>query len=71
MTDDIEDEFYLRRLDAGLFTLQLVDYVMLEVCATGSTSVSKYVFCIPWECRGREISLFCLVSIGDVYPYLT
>ena len=35
-----DDEFYIRRLEAGLFTLQLVDYIMLEICATGSSSVS-------------------------------
>lgn len=27
-----EDEIYLRRLDSGLFTLQLIDYIILEVC---------------------------------------
>jgi beta-catenin-like protein 1 len=37
---DDDDEFYIRRLEAGLFTLQLVDYIMLEICATGSSSVS-------------------------------
>ena len=38
--DDMEDEFYLKRLDSGLFTLQLIDYIMLEICASGSSSVS-------------------------------
>lgn len=38
--DDMEDEFYLKRLDSGLFTLQLIDYIMLEVCASGASSVS-------------------------------
>ncbi|XP_075248721.1 beta-catenin-like protein 1 [Convolutriloba macropyga] len=28
--DELEDEFYLERLDAGLFTLQLIDYIILE-----------------------------------------
>jgi len=27
-----EDEFYLMRLDAGLFTLQLVDFVIAVIC---------------------------------------
>lgn len=40
MDEDMEDEFYIRRLDAGLFTLQLVDYVMLEISATGASTVS-------------------------------
>lgn len=30
--DDMEDEFYLRRLDAGLFVLQLICYIMAEIC---------------------------------------
>lgn len=30
--DDMEDEFYLRRLDAGLFVLQLISYIMAEIC---------------------------------------
>lgn len=27
-----EDEIYMKRLENGLFTLQLIDYVILEVC---------------------------------------
>lgn len=38
-----EDELYLRRLDGGLFTLQLVDYIMLDVCATGPPSIKRRV----------------------------
>ncbi|KAH0619333.1 hypothetical protein JD844_019363, partial [Phrynosoma platyrhinos] len=30
--DDMEDEFYLRRLDAGLFVLQLICYITAEIC---------------------------------------
>lgn len=29
---DMEDEFYLRRLDAGLFILQHICYIMAEIC---------------------------------------
>lgn len=32
--DEDEDESYLRRLDAGLFTLQLIDYIIIEVAST-------------------------------------
>jgi len=39
ITDELEDEYYMSRLDAGLFTLQLVDYIMLDVCHTGPSSV--------------------------------
>lgn len=29
--DSMEEEFYLRRLDAGLFVLQLLCYIMVEI----------------------------------------
>lgn len=38
---DMQDDFYLRRLDSGLFTLQLVDYVVGEVCVHGGDEVSN------------------------------
>lgn len=38
--DDTEDEFYLRRLDAGLFVLQLLCYVMAEICNASIPQVS-------------------------------
>lgn len=47
--DEIEEQFYLRRLEAGLFTLQLIDYVMLEVCNSGAPSVSARNV---YSCRG-------------------
>ncbi|XP_061197416.1 beta-catenin-like protein 1 [Saccostrea echinata] len=43
MDEDMEDEFYIRRLDAGLFTLQLVDYIMLEISVTGGSSIKQRV----------------------------
>lgn len=42
-TDTEEDELYLRRLSGGLFTLQLVDHIILEVCASGTSSVKQRV----------------------------
>ena len=38
-----DDELYVRRLEGGLFTLQLVDFIMLEVCAAGATQVKQRV----------------------------
>lgn len=38
-----EDEVYLQRLDGGLFTLQLVDNIMLDICATGPPSIKRRV----------------------------
>ena len=50
--DDLEDSYYLRRLEAGLFTLQLLDYIMLEICATGPSSVSHYTMSRQHEKTG-------------------
>uniref|UniRef100_H2YRA6 Beta-catenin-like protein 1 n=1 Tax=Ciona savignyi TaxID=51511 RepID=H2YRA6_CIOSA len=41
--EDIEDDFYLRRLDAGLFTLQQTDYILVDICASGSPSIKQRV----------------------------
>ena len=35
-----DDEIYLRRLDAGLFTLQLIDYIIIEI-ASLTTNISS------------------------------
>uniref|UniRef100_UPI00358EA57A beta-catenin-like protein 1 n=1 Tax=Myxine glutinosa TaxID=7769 RepID=UPI00358EA57A len=41
--DMAEEEFYLRRLDAGLFVLQLVDYIMVEISSSGVSSVRQRI----------------------------
>lgn len=38
-----EDSIYLKRLEGGLFTLQLVDYIIVEICAAGPTSIKQRV----------------------------
>merc|ERR1719445_2234103 len=38
-----EEEIYMKRLDGGLFTLQLVDYILLEICSGGAGSVKQRV----------------------------
>ena len=43
MDEALEDEFYMRRLDAGLFTLQLIDCIIMEVCCSGVTSVKNCI----------------------------
>ena len=43
MDEALEDEFYMRRLDAGLFTLQLIDCIIMEVCCSGVTSVKNTI----------------------------
>ena len=37
------DELYLRKLDSGLFVLQLVSYIIGEVCVQGPPSVSLLI----------------------------
>ncbi|XP_076469912.1 beta-catenin-like protein 1 [Babylonia areolata] len=54
--DEMEDEFYLKRLDSGLFTLQLIDYIMLEICASGSSSIKSRVMQIL-NMRGGSIKV--------------
>eukprot|EP00111_Clytia_hemisphaerica_P023855 TCONS_00070297-protein len=41
--DTMEDEFYLKRLDAGLFILQLIVCIMLENCCSGVSSIKQRV----------------------------
>ncbi|KAG7471967.1 hypothetical protein MATL_G00103570 [Megalops atlanticus] len=41
--DAMEDEFYLRRLDAGLFVLQLVCYIMVEISNAGVPQLQQRV----------------------------
>ena len=38
-----DDEMYVRRLEGGLFTLQLVDFIVLEACAAGAAQVKQRV----------------------------
>ena len=43
--DKIEDEeeIYLRRLSGGLFSLQLIDYIIVDSCSSGASSVKQRV----------------------------
>nr|CAG4643111.1 EOG090X03ST [Ilyocryptus agilis] len=41
--EEDEEEMYLKRLEGGLFTLQLIDYIMMEVCASGAPSIKQRV----------------------------
>ena len=42
-TPETEAETYLRRLDVGLFTLQLIDYIIVELCHCGIPSVRSRI----------------------------
>jgi len=49
-----DDEIYLKRLDGGLFTLQLVDFIILEVCSSAASTVKQRVLQIL-QLRGGSI----------------
>ena len=38
-----EEEIYLRRLSGGLFSLQLIDYIVVDSCSSGAASVKQRV----------------------------
>nr|XP_033819746.1 beta-catenin-like protein 1 isoform X1 [Geotrypetes seraphini] len=54
--DDIEDEFYLRRLDAGLFVLQLICYIMAEISNASITQIRQRVHQIL-NMRGSSLKI--------------
>ncbi|XP_015278264.1 PREDICTED: beta-catenin-like protein 1 [Gekko japonicus] len=54
--DDLEDEFYLRRLDAGLFVLQLICYIMAEICSSNIAQIRQRVHQIL-NMRGSSIKI--------------
>lgn len=39
--EDDEDTVYLKRLDVGLFSLQLIDYIILEICSSGQATIKQ------------------------------
>merc|ERR1719510_281586 len=38
-----EEEIYLRRLSGGLFSLQLIDYIVVDSCSSGASSIKQRV----------------------------
>ncbi|XP_016003776.2 beta-catenin-like protein 1 isoform X3 [Rousettus aegyptiacus] len=54
--NDIEDEFYLRRLDAGLFVLQHICYIMAEICNASVPQIRQRVHQIL-NMRGSSIKI--------------
>ncbi|XP_059620874.1 beta-catenin-like protein 1 [Phlebotomus argentipes] len=55
--DEVEDTDanYLTRLSGGLFTLQLVDYIILEICATNETVKQRVLKIL--NMRGQEMKI--------------
>ncbi|XP_013870822.1 beta-catenin-like protein 1 isoform X1 [Austrofundulus limnaeus] len=70
LDDSMEDEFYLRRLDAGLFVLQLLCYIMVEISNSGISQLHQRVHQIL-NVRGGSIKIVrhimreYIESIGD------
>ncbi|XP_050452803.1 beta-catenin-like protein 1 [Cataglyphis hispanica] len=69
--DEDEEESYLRRLDGGLFILQLVDYVLLEACTGCPPAVKQRVTRILAQRRAslktiRHIMREYAGNLGDV-----
>ncbi|XP_018413172.1 PREDICTED: beta-catenin-like protein 1 [Nanorana parkeri] len=56
LDDDLEHEFYLRRLDAGLFLLQLLCYIIAESCKNSLPQVRQRVMQIL-TMRGSSIKI--------------
>ncbi|XP_053055958.1 beta-catenin-like protein 1 isoform X2 [Panthera pardus] len=54
--NDTEDEFYLRRLDAGLFVLQHICYIMAEICNASVPQIRQRVHQIL-NMRGSSIKI--------------
>lgn len=70
MDEVLEDEFYMRRLDAGLFTLQLIDCVIMEVCCSGVTSIKQRVVTLLNQHGGSMKDIKAIMreyaaSVGD------
>lgn len=70
LDDNMEDEFYLRRLDAGLFVLQLICYIMVEISNSGISQLQQRVHQIL-NLRGGSVKVVRHImreyaeSIGD------
>jgi len=68
--DEREELIYMKRLDAGLFTLQQTDYVIVDICASGSSSIKQRALHIL-NLRGGSVKSIRSVlreyagSIGD------
>lgn len=61
-----EEEAYLKRLEGGLFTLQLVDYVLLEVCSSGPPTVKQRVIQII-NLRGGSLKAIRHIMRGETF----
>ncbi|XP_023605189.1 beta-catenin-like protein 1 [Myotis lucifugus] len=63
--NDSEDEFYLRRLDAGLFVLQHICYIMAEICNANVPQIRQRVHQIL-NMRGSSIKIVRHIIKGEL-----
>lgn len=68
--EEDEDEVYLKRLEGGLFTLQLIDYIILEVSASGAASVKQRVL-HTLNLRGSAVQTIREIMRGIVVIFHT
>jgi beta-catenin-like protein 1 len=59
-----EEEMYLERLNGGLYVLQLVDYIIVDVCASGAASIKQRVHQILSQ---RKASVKAIRSVVREY----
>jgi beta-catenin-like protein 1 len=52
--DELRDMFYLKKLDRGLFTLQLVDYIIAELCNSNVPQLRKRIYKLMNQ-KGRSM----------------
>ena len=65
--DELKDMFYLKRLDKGLFTLQLVDYIIAELCSSGVPQVRLCVCVSLCVCVCLPLSFSVLEILSMTY----
>jgi beta-catenin-like protein 1 len=53
--EEVQEDFLLQRLDAGLFILQLVDLAIAFVCANSPDTRIKSQFLDLLSMRGRDV----------------
>lgn len=67
--DEFENEIYFRRLEGGLFTLQLIDYIIIEICTNGPPTIKQRVTHIL-NLRGGSLKTIRQIMRGIIFENL-
>lgn len=59
------EDIYLKKLERGLYTLQLIDYVIVDISAAGPESVKKKVLQVL-NMRGGSVSQVRQIMRGSL-----